>query len=272
MLTPRSELQVAMIDGLVYAPGGYGGRDVLEAYDPAEDTWVQLANMPDGRDHATVTALDGVLYVIGGVEGITGVLAYDPQADAWENRARLPHARTAAAAVPLDGAVWLFGGNGPSTEEELREILRYDPAEDAWEVMGSLDENREHLGAALMGDAVHLLGGRFDGSFYTGTVIFADGSTSPGPTMLDERSGFQAAVVDELIFVAGGEVFTPAPELVPAMEFYDPADDTWHASEPLPAPVHGHGAASHDGVLYIIGGSDFPGGVMNMGRVWAFVD
>ena len=273
MLTPRSETEAAVVDGLIYVPGGYGGREVLEVYDPAADAWTARANLPDGRDHSAVTALDGIVYMIGGIEGITNVLAYDPSADAWEQRARLPHPRTASAAVAYEGAVWLLGGNGPASDAELQEVLRYDPGEDAWTVHGSMPEVREHLSVVLYDGALRALAGRYTSTFYTSTHDYdpGDESFTAAAMMLDRRSGFQAAVVDEWIFASGGELFDPAPVIVDAMEYYDPTDDAWHEAPALPAGVHGHAVASVDGVLYVVGGSDFAGGVMNMGRVWAYV-
>jgi hypothetical protein len=54
------------------------------------------------------------------------------------------------------------------------------------------------------------------------------------------------------------------------MEMFDPSVGEWTAAEPLPAAVHGHAVVAFDGVLLVVGGSDFAGGVMNMGRVWAY--
>ena len=51
MPTPRSEMPAVEIDGLIYVPGGFGGDDVLEAYEPAGDRWLRLADMPDRRHH-----------------------------------------------------------------------------------------------------------------------------------------------------------------------------------------------------------------------------
>jgi hypothetical protein len=83
------------------------------------------------------------------------------------------------------------------------------------------------------------------------------------------RGGFQAAVIDGVIFASGGEVYDPEPTIVDAMEIF--VDGAWQPAPALPVGVHGHAVVAFDGVLLAIGGSDVAGGVMNMGRVWAFV-
>src|SRR5690349_7067716 len=55
MPTRRSEIAAAVIDGLIYVPGGFGGTDTLEVYDPAADSWKKRASMPEGRHHEMVT-------------------------------------------------------------------------------------------------------------------------------------------------------------------------------------------------------------------------
>jgi hypothetical protein len=48
MPTARSEMPAALLDGLIYVPGGFGGEQALEAYDPAADRWHILAPCPKG--------------------------------------------------------------------------------------------------------------------------------------------------------------------------------------------------------------------------------
>ena len=39
MPTARSEMRVAVVDGIFYVPGGFGGLTDFAAYDPANDSW-----------------------------------------------------------------------------------------------------------------------------------------------------------------------------------------------------------------------------------------
>src|SRR5690348_14100473 len=70
MPTPRSEMAAAVIDNLIYVPGGYdstsNASDRLEVYVPVSDAWASLTLMPAPRHHVMATSYDGKLYVFGG--------------------------------------------------------------------------------------------------------------------------------------------------------------------------------------------------------------
>src|SRR5262245_8812648 len=66
MISARSETAAAVIDGLIYVPGGYGNERALEVYNPTQDSWRSLAQMPEGRNHLMTTAHKGRVYVFGG--------------------------------------------------------------------------------------------------------------------------------------------------------------------------------------------------------------
>ena len=65
MISARSETAAVVINGLIYVPGGYGNERALEVYDPAQDSWRALAQMPEGRHHLMTTAHNGKVYVFG---------------------------------------------------------------------------------------------------------------------------------------------------------------------------------------------------------------
>jgi len=50
----------------------------MEQYDPATDSWRNLAPIPRGVDHPAALGLDGLVYLVGGLDGRWG-----PVADLW---------------------------------------------------------------------------------------------------------------------------------------------------------------------------------------------
>ncbi|XP_008947819.1 PREDICTED: kelch-like protein 36, partial [Merops nubicus] len=58
-----------------------------------------------------------------------------------------------------------------------------------------------------------------------------------------------------ILAVGGG---TLLGTLTPSVELYQPADNTWEFTAPLPAPVADHAGTTHQGILYVSGG--FSGG------------
>jgi len=70
----------------------------MDAYDPAEDTWSRLPDLPFDCHNNRVAEVDGKLYCYGGYRGPDGenedarrTAVYDPATRAWTDGPRLPH-------------------------------------------------------------------------------------------------------------------------------------------------------------------------------------
>ncbi|MDO8412434.1 MAG: kelch repeat-containing protein, partial [Gallionellaceae bacterium] len=88
MLTPREGLAVGVVNGILYAVGGYDYFSntmfaTVEAYDPVTDTWTPKASMPTPRAAFAVGVVNGTLYAVGGngvgrsISPLSTVEAYD---------------------------------------------------------------------------------------------------------------------------------------------------------------------------------------------------
>lgn len=74
MSTRRSSVGVVVLDGYLYAVGGYDGvarqcLNSVERYDSQRDEWIQVEPMTQRRSGAAVAVLDNMLYAIGGHNG-----------------------------------------------------------------------------------------------------------------------------------------------------------------------------------------------------------
>ena len=130
------------LDGEIYVLGGVIDNDVGEAvatdrvdvYDPAADSWQQMAAMPAARDSHAAAVLDGKIYVTGGIFDSSGVSdaleAYDPVANTWTKLASLSHHRGWHASAVVHGKLYVFGGLLPGNRTDLVEI--YSPASNSW--------------------------------------------------------------------------------------------------------------------------------------------
>eukprot|EP00312_Isochrysidales_sp_CCMP1244_P040906 CAMPEP_0202765160 /NCGR_PEP_ID=MMETSP1388-20130828/27584_1 /ASSEMBLY_ACC=CAM_ASM_000864 /TAXON_ID=37098 /ORGANISM="Isochrysis sp, Strain CCMP1244" /LENGTH=58 /DNA_ID=CAMNT_0049433703 /DNA_START=1 /DNA_END=175 /DNA_ORIENTATION=+ len=57
---------MAVLDGKLYAVGGYDDDSSVERYDLATNAWEAVAPLPSARINHAMAALDGKLYAIGG--------------------------------------------------------------------------------------------------------------------------------------------------------------------------------------------------------------
>ena len=126
----------------IYAVGGDEGGPpvgVVEAYDPAANSWTALArSLPTPRTNLAAAAANGVIHAVGGSDG-SGPLAtheiYNPVTGAWTSAPPLPTARANLAAVTgPDGRIYAIGGvAGPAGSPSYLGVVEvYDPAAGGW--------------------------------------------------------------------------------------------------------------------------------------------
>ncbi len=194
----KSGLTATAPDGKIYLVGGIGHPlnlherdprswhqwplvDVVEVYDPAENSWAERSPMNRSRRLAAgAFGPDGKLYVFGGYghrgsvheedyasaaefeaagremrafgkEALRSVEAYDPATDTWSERAPMPEGRHAmGAALGADGRIYVIGGAvSYSNPIGSSSVFVYDPKTDRWEAGPSLRHARFHHAVAV---------------------------------------------------------------------------------------------------------------------------
>ncbi|MDX1606396.1 MAG: hypothetical protein R3202_09395, partial [Candidatus Competibacterales bacterium] len=252
--TPRSELSVAVLDGIAYVSGGFGGPRRMESYDPERDAWTAHADMPVGRNHHMSAAYEGEIYVFGGYAdssftGTRSAIAFDPANDSYRTLADLPVNHAAAGqAVVVGDRIYLAGG-------VQRAIQVYDPATDGWELITVPGEPiRDHSTAVLFDGEIWILAGRSNvqGAFSTVSIFNPESRTyRAGPRMVEPHSGYAAAVVQGQIMAVGGELNTGAnagsPVSIDTLEIYVPTEQRWRRAPDLPIALHGIGGVALQG-------------------------
>ena len=271
----RSEHPAVVWEGQVVVAGGLivdgSGRvsvtESVEALDLGSGEWSALPPLPAPRHHSMIAAIDERLFIIGGYSAA----GFDAVSDVWElvdgewaERNPLPSPVAAGGAAVVAGHIYVVGG-APDANS-----FRYHVGTDRWEDIAATSFPREHLALAESSGRIWALGGRWGPVMYDTIEIYDTdtGSWSEGPTMQEARSGFGAAFVGDVLYVAGGEVFGPDRTLA-SIEMLEPESDRWVSAGSLPEPLHGIPLVSANGDLLVIGGSTRAGAVDNPGTVWS---
>lgn len=253
----NAEAGAAELDGLIYVVGGFNDEEALMIYDPAEDTWERGPDIPQGVHHPAVAGLDGRIYVAGGHTAESMVQIYDPAAETWSLAgASIPTPRRAMGIVVLDGRIHIMGGtSGPIGGGGHVEHEAYDPVSDSFEVLAPLLAPREHGYAGVIDGKIYFASGRFDLAVQPELQIYdpATDSWSFGPELLEAVSGHGVQVVDNRLFVFGGEN-VPIAFVTNRTQRYDPFARTWERMVDLPKPLHAAANAVHRGSIYLFGG------------------
>ena len=127
---PRGHISTVVFDNKIYAIGGMHGHHVdaqdltwVHAYDPANDSWTELAPLPSRRSHLeSSTFVDkGKIYVLGGKNysdhpffrerGLPYMSVYDPAADTWSDLPGLPKGLLGPIAGIIDGYLYSTTGS-----------------------------------------------------------------------------------------------------------------------------------------------------------------
>jgi N-acetylneuraminic acid mutarotase len=164
----RGSVNVAAVDGKIYAIGGRGadGKTVTtnEVYDPATNTWKSLAPLPLARDHAAAAVIDGKIHIAGGRTGASTARVgehdiYDPKTNTWTSGPPLPTPRSGLAGVYYKGLFMVLGGELPDQKRTNAENEAFDAKANAWRTLAPMPAGRHATTAATDGAHVYLAGG-----------------------------------------------------------------------------------------------------------------
>lgn len=263
----RAGAKAEVIDGDIYVIGAYGSADSTELlrYDPGEDEWESLAELPDESSNLTTAMLDDQLYAIGGSGNARTIFRYDPDSDEWEDLSdtddvEMDNAHIGAVAEAYQGKLYIIGGEGSDGRvvEECDPDGTSDP-DDACEIKTNSPTRRFEAASALYNGKIYVIGGGEDGAEdrITAYDIEEDeweAGLAPMPKAL-RRAG--ATVLNGKIYVIGGE--DDQGNESDSVYEYSPGSNSWRTLKSLPSARSGPAVATISSRVYVIGGENSGG-------------
>jgi N-acetylneuraminic acid mutarotase len=264
MPTIRNGLGVAVVDGKIYAIGGYNGTalNTNEMYDPATSTWTTKEPMPTARYGFGIAVVDDKIYVIGGNtcydSWTTSNEVYDPVTDTWETKTSIPVAGMAMSANVVNGEIYLISGLEMYYLPwyNLDENQVYDPKTDLWATKTPIPNPVFDYASAVVDDKIYIIGGRDiasdpDEQNFTQIYEPETDTWNSGKSVPIAING-QAAVATLGVF---------APKRIHLLKsslhyVYDPENDSWTQETPMLTSRSGTGVAVVNDEIYVIGGYD----------------
>jgi len=168
MPTARGVFSINVVDGKIYAIGGYnmanlGGMTTVEEYDPKTDKWKKKARMNNPRYALDSSVVNGKIYAIGGSQGgsVNMVEEYDPLKDRWTVKAPMPTPREYLLTCALNGLIYAFGGmNFPATGMAFMNTVEvYDPATNSWEKKSGMPAPNGLFTCESVNRRIYIIGG-----------------------------------------------------------------------------------------------------------------
>ncbi|XP_022244381.1 kelch-like protein 18 isoform X2 [Limulus polyphemus] len=162
----RSELGLAVLDGHMYAVGGWEWETRLssvERYDFIQDKWRFVSPMAVALTSPAVIALKGLLYVAGGSsqqneDGASLVQAYNPTKDSWSLVAPLLAPRFGAGICVLNGLIYVIGGCQPSVGY-TNSVESFDSEKNQWKICPPMKQKRYRPGVTTLHGKIYVCGG-----------------------------------------------------------------------------------------------------------------
>jgi N-acetylneuraminic acid mutarotase len=232
-----------------------------QEYDPFLNAWRSLPNLPLGIRDCGAAAWNGKVYAFGNPD----VAVFDAWREISYGRAVISAERGGIAAAEAGGTIYIFGGRDFGTF--FANVDAYNPATNAYTPRAALPAARSHAGAALFGGLVYLTGGETADTVEIATVSRYNPGTnawSAGVALPSKRSRHGCVSMGGRIWCVGGRYWNgSAHQIMTDLTVYDPVAATWSAKAALPAARFEAGCAALGGVLYVAGGEDAGGGVVN---------
>ena len=245
----------------------YGGSNSAAAYlndlwrwNPAGETWTQLANMPTGKSNIQGTYYNGKIYVPGGYNGahLTEMAIYDIATNSWSAGTPEPAVRSGTTAA-YNGKIYVFGGNpGPSNQ-----TLIYDIAGNSWSTGANMPVAITYGRSIRAGNYMYYVGGITTGT--VGTVYRYDPAGDSWATMAPLQTARASTELmlspddTQIYAVNGGDAtFFAGVPLAQSVEIYDIAGNSWTYGNPVVAKAAASAGGLAGGKLMIQGGVDNP--------------
>jgi N-acetylneuraminic acid mutarotase len=272
MPTNRTEIVSEIIGDKIYVMGGAdylkdGIMNIVEIFDPVNNTWIQSTPLPMSIDHTAAVSYDGKLFLVGGFledkNPTDKLLIYDPTNQTWTEGAPLSSPRGALAAEVINGTIYAIGGVN-STHHPVTTNEAYDISTNTWSVKEPMVKPRHHVASAVVNDNIYVLGGRLLGNGQPSEINEAltnmDDNSRYDPEndkwielepMQVRRSGFTASEMNDQVYVFGGQIPQGATNKA---ERYDPLTNNWTSLPDMDNERSGATSINYEEKIYVFGG------------------
>nr|XP_020633243.1 kelch-like protein 18 [Pogona vitticeps] len=164
MMTARSRVGVAVLNGLLYAIGGYDGQlrlSTVEVYNPDTDSWSKVASMNSKRRFVCVC--------------VCVVEYYNHHTASWHSVASMLNKRCRHGAASLGSKMFVCGGYDGSGFLSIAEV--YNSMADQWYLIVPMNTRRSRVSLVTNCGRLYAVGG-YDGQSNLSSVEMYDPETN----------------------------------------------------------------------------------------------
>lgn len=276
---PRHEAAFVEFKGEFYSLGGRRIQPV-DIYNPQTNRWRQGSAPPIEIHHFQPVIYQDAIILAGAMTGkypnekpIEQLVFYYPKEDKWEIKIDIPRHRLrggAGSVIDQDKLYLVAGIVQGHVGGFVPWLDVYDFTTAQWQQLADAPRPRDHFQAALVKGKIYAVGGRTTSQatkqvfeLVVPEVDEYDISTGQWRTLKNDlptpRAGTSTLVIDNEIWVLGGETNRPTPAQN-EVEILNPISENWRSFSPLYRGRHGTGAILYQEEVWTCCGSGSRGG------------
>lgn len=228
----RCRAGVVVLDGLVYAVGGFNGTQrikTVDCYDPQTNRWSTVAPMDARRATLGADVLDRKIFAVGGFDGQIGLQSaefFDPQKNCWQTIAAMSTRRSSVGVAALNGFLYAIGGYDGASRQCLSSVEFYNTFTDTWSKIPDMSQRRSGAGVGVLDNRLIVCGGH-DGPAVRKSVECFDPNSNQWIQLSDMIVARRnAGVVSKggYLYVIGGD---DSQSNLASVEVYNPRMNCW---------------------------------------------
>lgn len=230
-------------------------------FNPKENQWVKLADVPDPAINLALATVNGKIYAIGGDLFKNTNREYDPQTNSWKILEPMPTGRQHISAGVFENNIYISGGL-TSWKNISKKNEVYDVLSNSWSEKANIPSLRNNAAVTSLDSLIYVIGGagtkeNIYGDIWTVETYNANSDKwvqkNDLPLLLFKPG---VVVVNNEIIVLGGQTLINGKEDTSKKVFiYKAKSDQWIETSPLPIKNVFFGCATVGNKIYVIGGT-----------------
>ncbi|XP_074647308.1 kelch-like protein 3 [Tubulanus polymorphus] len=232
MPSRRCRCGVAVMNGLVYAVGGFNGSlrvRTVDVYDSSKDHWSSIPCMEARRSTLGAAVLNDTIYAVGGFDGSSGlnsVECYNALIGEWKMVASMSTRRSSVGVGVVGGFLYAVGGYDGQSRHCLSTVECYNPETDTWTAVAEMSCRRSGAGVGVLNGMLYAVGGH-DGPLVRNSVEVYNPETNSWSKVANMhlcRRNAGVVTQETHLYVVGGD---DGSSNLSSVEVYDPKKDEW---------------------------------------------
>jgi len=230
-------------------------------FNPKENQWIKLADIPDPAMNTAIAAVNGKIYVIGGDLFKNTNREYNPQNNTWKIVEPMPTGRQHIDCGVYGNNIYISGGL-TSWKNITKNNEVYNVLSNTWSEKADIPSLRNNAAFVTLDSLIYVIGGagtkdNIWGDIWTVETYNVNSDKwvrkNDLPLLLFKPA---AVVVNNDIIVMGGQSMINGKEDTSKKVFiYNSETDQWIETSPLPIKNVFFACATVGNKIYVIGGT-----------------